>query len=95
MGGFLIPGSPNHEDEFTFDGAASWDPYTAYDPSSTLHRNGEMKVRVRVFFLSMDNAPRRRSSRAGWTTRSASSATTGCASPGSASSSPTGRCSAR
>ena len=31
MGGFLIPGSPDHEDEFTFDGAASWDPYTAYD----------------------------------------------------------------
>ncbi|HET9206628.1 MAG TPA: amidohydrolase family protein [Burkholderiaceae bacterium] len=56
MGGFLIPGSPNHEDEFTFDGAASWDPYTAYDPILELHRNGEMKVRVRVFFLSMDNA---------------------------------------
>ena len=56
MGGFLIPGSPNHEDEFVFDGAASWDPYTAYDPILELHRNGEMKVRVRVFFLSMDNA---------------------------------------
>jgi len=56
MGGFLIPGSPNHEDEFVFDGAASWDPYTAYDPLLDLHRNGEMKVRVRVFFLSMDNA---------------------------------------
>ncbi|HVQ06506.1 MAG TPA: amidohydrolase family protein [Burkholderiaceae bacterium] len=56
MGGFLIPGSPNHEDEFTFDGAASWDPYTAYEPILALHRNGDMKVRVRVFFLSMDNA---------------------------------------
>lgn len=56
MGGFLIPGSPNHEDEFVFDGAASWDPYTAYDPLLELHRAGEMKVRVRVFFLSMDNA---------------------------------------
>ncbi|NUZ04324.1 amidohydrolase [Piscinibacter koreensis] len=56
MGGFLIPGSPNHEDEFTFDGAASWDPYTAYDPILELHRNGQMKVRVRVFFLSMDNS---------------------------------------
>jgi len=56
MGGFLIPGSPNHEDEFVFDGAASWDPYTAYDPLLELHRAGEMAVRVRVFFLSMDNA---------------------------------------
>ena len=40
MGGFLIPGSPDHEDEFTFDGAASWDPYTAYDPLLDLHRGG-------------------------------------------------------
>jgi predicted amidohydrolase YtcJ len=56
MGGFLIPGSPDHEDEFTFDGAASWDPYTAYDALLDLHRNGLMKVRIRVFFLSMDNA---------------------------------------
>ncbi len=57
MGGFLIPGSPNHADEFVFDGAASWDPYTAYDPVLDLHRAGKMKVRVRVFFLTMDNAP--------------------------------------
>lgn len=56
MGGFLIPGSPDHEDEFVFDGAASWDPYTAYDPLLALHRSGDMKVRVRIFFLSMDNA---------------------------------------
>jgi len=56
MGGFLIPGSPDHEDEFVFDGAASWDPYTAYDPLLELHRAGEMKTRVRIFFLSMDNA---------------------------------------
>jgi predicted amidohydrolase YtcJ len=56
MGGFLIPGSPNHEDEFTFDGAASWDPYTAYDPLLDLHRSGDMKVRIRVFFLTMDTA---------------------------------------
>jgi len=56
MGGFLIPGSPDHEDEFVFDGAASWDPYTAYDPLLELHRSGEMTTRIRVFFLSMDNA---------------------------------------
>jgi hypothetical protein len=40
MGGFLIPGSPDHEDEFTFDGAASWDPYTAYDPMLDVYREG-------------------------------------------------------
>jgi predicted amidohydrolase YtcJ len=56
MGGFLIPGSPNHEDEFTFDGAASWDPYFAYEPLLELHRQGLMTVRIRVNYLSMDNA---------------------------------------
>jgi predicted amidohydrolase YtcJ len=56
MGGFLIPGSPDHEDEFVFDGAASWDPYTAYEPILALHRAGQMTTRVRVFFLSMDTA---------------------------------------
>ncbi len=54
MGGFLIPGSPDHDDEFVFDGAASWDPYTAYDPLLELHRAGLMTTRIRVFFLSMD-----------------------------------------
>jgi predicted amidohydrolase YtcJ len=57
MGGFLIPGSPDHDSEFTFDGAASWDPYTAYDPLLELHRERLMKVRIRVFFLSMDTQP--------------------------------------
>ena len=55
MGGFLIPGSPDHDDEFAFDGAAGWDPHTAYEPLLALHREGRMAVRVRVFFLSMDN----------------------------------------
>jgi len=57
MGGFLIPGSPDHDSEFVFDGAASWDPYTAYDPVLELHRAGQIKVRIRVFFLSMDTQP--------------------------------------
>ena len=51
-----LPGSPDHEDEFTFDGAASWDPYTAYDPLLDVYREGRMTARVRIFFLSMDNA---------------------------------------
>ena len=52
MGGFLIPGSPNHEDEFTFDGAASWDPYVAYEPILELNRQELMKVRIRVNYLT-------------------------------------------
>jgi predicted amidohydrolase YtcJ len=56
MGGFLIPGSPNHADEFVFDGAASWDPYFAYEPILDLHRQGLMNVRIRVNYLTMDNA---------------------------------------
>ena len=57
MGGFINPGSPDHDSEFTFPGAASWDSYTAYDTILDLHRQGKMKVRVRVFFLSMDTDP--------------------------------------
>src|SRR5947209_1042037 len=55
MGGFLIPSSPNHADEFVFDGAASWDPYFAYEPILDLHRQGLMNVRIRVNYLTMDN----------------------------------------
>ncbi len=57
MGGFIVPGSPDHDNEFEADGAASWDPYTAYDAILDLHRRGMMKVRVRVFYLSMDQDP--------------------------------------
>jgi len=57
MGGFINPGAPDHDSEFEFGGAASWDPYTAYDTILDLHRQGLMKVRVRVFFLSMDTDP--------------------------------------
>ncbi|HEX2541717.1 MAG TPA: amidohydrolase family protein [Caldimonas sp.] len=56
MGGFLIPGSPDHENEFTFDGAASWDPYHAYDAILELNRQEQMRVRVRIFFLTMDTS---------------------------------------
>jgi predicted amidohydrolase YtcJ len=36
---------------------ASWDPFTAYDPLLALHDEGKVSVRVRIFFLSMDNKP--------------------------------------
>ena len=38
-----------------FDTLASWDPFTAYDPLLSLYDEGNVSVRVRIFFLSMDN----------------------------------------
>lgn len=57
MGGFILPGSPNTTGSDVFDTLASWDPYTAYDPLLDLHDEGKQFVRVRLFFLSMDNTP--------------------------------------
>ena len=37
MGGFVIPGTPNVQDSVLFDGLASWDPFTAYDPLLALY----------------------------------------------------------
>ena len=52
MGGFPDSRPPDHEDEFTFDGAASWTRTPPTTPLLDVHRNGLMKVRVRVFFLT-------------------------------------------
>jgi hypothetical protein len=57
MGGFVIPGTENQQDSFVADGAASWDPFTAYDPLVAVHRAGPLPARVRIFFLSMDSGP--------------------------------------
>jgi predicted amidohydrolase YtcJ len=57
MGGFVIPGTPNIQDSDVFDTLASWDPFTAYDPLLSLHDEGKVSVRVRIFFLSMDHNP--------------------------------------
>ena len=57
MGAFLIPGTPNIQDSFTFDGLASADPFHMYDAFLALHREGKMTSRLRVFFLSMDTRP--------------------------------------
>jgi predicted amidohydrolase YtcJ len=57
MGGFVIPGTENQQDSFVADGAASWDPFTAYDAFLELHRRGLLPARLRVFFLSMDTGP--------------------------------------
>jgi predicted amidohydrolase YtcJ len=57
MGGFVLPGTPHTEGSEHFDTLASWDPYTAYDAFLAFHQDGKMKVRLRLFFLSMDNTP--------------------------------------
>ena len=57
MGGFVIPGTPNIQDSFVFESLASWDPFTAYDPLLALSDEGKVSVRVRIFFLSMDQNP--------------------------------------
>jgi predicted amidohydrolase YtcJ len=57
MGAFLIPGTPDIQDSFTFDGLASANPFTMYDAYLALHREGKMTSRLRIFFLSMDTRP--------------------------------------
>lgn len=57
MGGFFLPGTPNADSEDQFDTLASWDPFVAYDPLLSLRDEGKAFVRVRIFFLSMDNTP--------------------------------------
>jgi predicted amidohydrolase YtcJ len=54
MGAFVIPGTPDIEDSFVFDGLASADPFHMYDAFLALHREKKMTARLRVFFLSMD-----------------------------------------
>jgi hypothetical protein len=54
MGGFVIPGTPNVQDSVLFDSLASWDPFTAYDPLLALYDEGKVSVRVRIYFLSLD-----------------------------------------
>jgi len=57
MGAFIIPGTPDIQSSFTFDGLASANPFTMYDAYLALHREGKMTSRLRVFFLSMDTRP--------------------------------------
>ena len=57
MGAFLNPGLPDIQDSFTFDGLATFNPFTMYNAIAALHRDEKMPVRVRVFFLSMDTRP--------------------------------------
>ncbi|HEV2700120.1 MAG TPA: amidohydrolase family protein [Steroidobacteraceae bacterium] len=54
MGEFVEPGTRDIKDSFIFDGLASGDPFAMYEPFLALHREGKLLVRLRVFFLSMD-----------------------------------------
>ena len=56
MGGFILPNAPNTDNSAKFDTLASWDPFTAYDPLLALYDEGKVSVRVRIFFLSMDQS---------------------------------------
>jgi predicted amidohydrolase YtcJ len=57
MGAFVIPGLPDIQDSFVFDGLASADPFRMYDAMLDLHREKKLPARVRIFFLSMDTQP--------------------------------------
>ena len=57
MGAFVIPGTPDIQDSFTFDTLASADPFRMYDAYVALHREGKMTSRLRIFFLTMDTRP--------------------------------------
>jgi predicted amidohydrolase YtcJ len=54
MGVFVIPGTPDAQDSFTFDTLASGNPFRMYDAFLALHREQKMSMRLRVFYLTMD-----------------------------------------
>jgi predicted amidohydrolase YtcJ len=54
MGVFVIPGTPDVQDSFTFDTLASGNPFRMYDAFLALHRERKMSMRLRVFYLTMD-----------------------------------------
>ena len=54
MGLFVIPGTPEVQDAFTFDTLASGNPFRMYDAFLALHQEQKMSMRLRVFYLSMD-----------------------------------------
>jgi predicted amidohydrolase YtcJ len=57
MGAFVIPGLPDIQDSFAADTLASANPFHMYDALASVHHDGRMPVRVRIFFLSMDTRP--------------------------------------
>jgi len=57
MGAFVIPGLPDIQDSFVFNGLASQDPFHMFDAFAELHHDGKLSTRLRIFFLTMDTQP--------------------------------------
>jgi predicted amidohydrolase YtcJ len=57
MGAFNLPGTADLQGSFEADTLASADQFRMYDAVVALHREGRMKTRLRVFFLTMDTRP--------------------------------------
>lgn len=54
MGVFADPGSPDLQDDFTFPGIASGNPWTVYEQILALDHQHKLNERVRLFMISMD-----------------------------------------
>jgi predicted amidohydrolase YtcJ len=57
MGAFNLPGTADLQGSFEADTLASADQFRMYDAVVALHREGQMRTRLRVFFLTMDTRP--------------------------------------
>jgi predicted amidohydrolase YtcJ len=57
MGAFNLPGTPDLQGSFEADTLASSNQFRMYDAVVALHREGQMKTRLRIFFLTMDTRP--------------------------------------
>lgn len=54
MGVFADPASPDLQDDFTFPGIASANPWTVYEQILALDHEHKLDERVRIFMISMD-----------------------------------------
>jgi predicted amidohydrolase YtcJ len=57
MGAFNLPGTADLQGSFEADTLASADQFRMYDAAVALHREGQLKTRLRLFFLTMDTRP--------------------------------------
>ncbi|MDE3170508.1 MAG: amidohydrolase family protein [Acidobacteriota bacterium] len=56
MGVFADPGSPGLQDDFTFPGIASGNPWSVYNQILALDHRQKLDERVRLFMISMDQS---------------------------------------
>ncbi|MDE3109712.1 MAG: amidohydrolase family protein [Acidobacteriota bacterium] len=56
MGVFADPGSPDLQDDFTFPGIASGNPWSVYNQILALDHRQKLDERVRLFMISMDQS---------------------------------------